>query len=37
MNIWVALKQILDPEVPTRDFAIDGTRQWPRVARPVWC
>jgi electron transfer flavoprotein beta subunit len=26
MNILVALKQILDPEVPTRDFVIDAAR-----------
>ena len=25
MNILVCLKQILDPEVPVRDFAIDGS------------
>jgi electron transfer flavoprotein beta subunit len=27
MNILVTLKQILDPEIPSRDFAIDGTRR----------
>jgi electron transfer flavoprotein beta subunit len=27
MNILVALKQILDPEVPTRDFTIDAARR----------
>lgn len=27
MNILVALKQILDPEIPTRDFAVDGARR----------
>ena len=27
MNILVALKQILDPEIPTRDFAVDKARR----------
>ena len=27
MNILVALKQILDPEIPTRDFAVDAARR----------
>jgi electron transfer flavoprotein beta subunit len=27
MNIVVTFKQILDPEIPSRDFAVDGTRR----------
>ncbi len=37
MNIVVCMKQILDPELPARDFRIDTAQRGRGAAAPIWC